>query len=180
MCPVTGLPVIRKPEWTDVQLDDNYRTTVEVIGRHIVHSIPHGQATLQYSALEPLRPEVSPSAAWACAVEPARERLLQFRHENADVAELQSQFAAALAPGPQRSLLGIPATIAFHGFLVAERIGGDVQNGVVVIAHRQGGEHIDRVVLGQVLDPAEKLGLLGIPFALVTSNTRGFFAALRG
>ena len=46
-CPITGLPVIRKPEWTDVQLDHNYRTTVEVIGRHIVHSIPNGQATLK-------------------------------------------------------------------------------------------------------------------------------------
>ncbi len=45
-CPVTGLPVVRKPEWTDVQLDDNYSITVEVIGRHIMHTIPHGYATL--------------------------------------------------------------------------------------------------------------------------------------
>ncbi len=46
MCPVTGLPVIRRPEWTDVQLDDNYSVTVEVIGRLVVHTIPRGYATL--------------------------------------------------------------------------------------------------------------------------------------
>jgi PAS domain S-box-containing protein len=46
VCPVTGLPVIRKPKWIDVQLDDNYSVTTEVIGRHIVHTIPHGLATL--------------------------------------------------------------------------------------------------------------------------------------
>jgi len=44
-CPVTGLPVVRRPEWTDVQLDDNHWTTVEVIGGHIVRSIPAGHAT---------------------------------------------------------------------------------------------------------------------------------------
>jgi PAS domain S-box-containing protein len=38
--------VIRKPEWTDVQLDDNYSITVNVIGRHILHTIPRGHATL--------------------------------------------------------------------------------------------------------------------------------------
>jgi len=44
-CPVSGLPVVRRPEWTDVQLDDNHWTTIEVIGGHIVRSIPGGYAT---------------------------------------------------------------------------------------------------------------------------------------
>ncbi len=37
--------MVRKPEWTDVQLDDNYSTTVEVIGGHILKSTPIGFAT---------------------------------------------------------------------------------------------------------------------------------------
>ena len=44
-CPVTGLPVERRPEWTDVQLDDNYSANVEVIGGHIILGIPRGHAT---------------------------------------------------------------------------------------------------------------------------------------
>ena len=44
-CPVTGLPVVRRPEWTDVRLDDNYWTTVEIIGGHILRSTPGGHAT---------------------------------------------------------------------------------------------------------------------------------------
>ncbi|MEE4270668.1 MAG: hypothetical protein V2I67_03275, partial [Thermoanaerobaculales bacterium] len=45
VCPASGLAVTRRPEWTDVQLDEDYWVTVEVIGRHIVHSIPSGHAT---------------------------------------------------------------------------------------------------------------------------------------
>ncbi len=46
-CPVTGLRVERRPEWTDVQLDDNYRVTVEAIGGYIIRSIPVGYATVK-------------------------------------------------------------------------------------------------------------------------------------
>ncbi len=45
VCPVTGWTVVRRPEWTEVQLDDNYWTTVEVIGGHILRSSPGGYAT---------------------------------------------------------------------------------------------------------------------------------------
>jgi len=45
ICPVSGLAVTRRPEWTNVQLDDNYSVSVEVIGRHILNGIPNGYAT---------------------------------------------------------------------------------------------------------------------------------------
>jgi PAS domain S-box-containing protein len=45
VCPYSGLPVERRPEWTDVQLDENYWVTVEVIGGHILRSSPRGYAT---------------------------------------------------------------------------------------------------------------------------------------
>jgi PAS domain S-box-containing protein len=44
-CPVTGLPIVRRPEWTNVELANNYTTSVEVVGGHIVHSMPRGYAT---------------------------------------------------------------------------------------------------------------------------------------
>ncbi|HSL17446.1 MAG TPA: PAS domain S-box protein [Methylomirabilota bacterium] len=44
-CPVTGLPIERRPEWTGVELAPGYTVSVEVIGRHIVHSMPLGHAT---------------------------------------------------------------------------------------------------------------------------------------
>ena len=45
VCPVSGLAVTRRPEWTDVHLDDNYSVTVEVIGKHILNGTPTGYAT---------------------------------------------------------------------------------------------------------------------------------------
>ncbi len=45
VCPITGLPVERRPEWTDVELEENYRVTVEVVGGHMIRSIPRGYAT---------------------------------------------------------------------------------------------------------------------------------------
>ena len=44
-CPVTGLPVDRRPEWTDVELAPGYSLTIEVIGGHIIHTRPVGHAT---------------------------------------------------------------------------------------------------------------------------------------
>ena len=46
-CPITGLPVVRRPEWTNVRLDENYWTTIEIIGGHILRSIPGGHATVR-------------------------------------------------------------------------------------------------------------------------------------
>ncbi|MCU0303655.1 MAG: PAS domain S-box protein [Thermoanaerobaculales bacterium] len=44
-CPVTGLPVVRRPEWTNVEADSGYLVTVEVIGGRILRSRPRGFAT---------------------------------------------------------------------------------------------------------------------------------------
>jgi PAS domain S-box-containing protein len=43
---MTGLPVVRRPEWTEIRLDENYRTTIEIVGGHILKSIPSGYATV--------------------------------------------------------------------------------------------------------------------------------------
>ncbi|MBU1743028.1 MAG: PAS domain S-box protein [Proteobacteria bacterium] len=46
ICPVTGLPVLRRPEWTDVPLGEGFRMTYSRIGDHILMSQPTGYATL--------------------------------------------------------------------------------------------------------------------------------------
>jgi len=46
ICPVTGLPVLRRPEWTDVPLGEKFRITYSWIGDHILWSQPSGYATL--------------------------------------------------------------------------------------------------------------------------------------
>lgn len=43
-CPISGLPVISKPEWTDVDFGGGYSATFKVIGKHILLSDPHGRA----------------------------------------------------------------------------------------------------------------------------------------
>ena len=45
-CPVTGLPVLRKPEWTDVTFGKDYRFTVSIVGDSILLSQARGRATL--------------------------------------------------------------------------------------------------------------------------------------
>ncbi|MCK5163765.1 MAG: response regulator [Desulfobacula sp.] len=42
VCPVTGLPVITEPEWTDVFLDNDYYSTFSLIGERIVYTVPQG------------------------------------------------------------------------------------------------------------------------------------------
>jgi signal transduction histidine kinase len=42
-CPVTGLPVISRPEWTDIPMGKGYSTTFKVIGKHILMSRPEGR-----------------------------------------------------------------------------------------------------------------------------------------
>ena len=49
--PVTGVPVLSKPEWTDVHFGNSYRLTVKVIGDNIVYSQPRG--TVALPELEP-------------------------------------------------------------------------------------------------------------------------------
>ena len=49
-CPVTGLPVYAEPGLTHVQLGDDYRLSVSVVGDRIVHVRPTGVVTL--SAIE--------------------------------------------------------------------------------------------------------------------------------
>jgi len=46
VCPVSGEPVLARPEWTDIRLGDDYGLTVELIGRGIVYSRPSGLARL--------------------------------------------------------------------------------------------------------------------------------------
>jgi signal transduction histidine kinase len=46
-CSVTGLPILRRPEWTDVLLDNGYGTTFSVLGGNILVSQAFGFATLR-------------------------------------------------------------------------------------------------------------------------------------
>ncbi len=43
-CPVSGLPIHRKPEWTDIDLGEGYSVTFKFIGDRILHSSPKGNA----------------------------------------------------------------------------------------------------------------------------------------
>ena len=44
-CPITGLLVTSKPEWTAIDLGDGYKATFKFIGNRILMSIPEGKAT---------------------------------------------------------------------------------------------------------------------------------------
>ena len=41
-CPVTGLPITGKPEWTDIQLDSEYSVTFSMVGKAILLVTPKG------------------------------------------------------------------------------------------------------------------------------------------
>lgn len=43
-CPVTGLPITRKPEWTNVKCSENYTVTLFFIGDSIIWILPQGEA----------------------------------------------------------------------------------------------------------------------------------------
>ncbi len=45
-CPVTGLPILRKPEWTDVSFGTDYKTTFSVLGGSILLGQASGYVTL--------------------------------------------------------------------------------------------------------------------------------------
>jgi len=46
ICPVTGLPILRRPEWTDVSFGKDYKLTVSILGDSIVLNQPSGYVTL--------------------------------------------------------------------------------------------------------------------------------------
>jgi PAS domain S-box-containing protein len=50
-CPVTGLPIHSRPEWTFVDCGDGFRATVYVIGDDIVVCRPYGHATAKAIAI---------------------------------------------------------------------------------------------------------------------------------
>ena len=41
-CSVTGLPIISRPEWTDIRLDSEYSVTFSIVGKAILLIIPKG------------------------------------------------------------------------------------------------------------------------------------------
>lgn len=41
-CPVTGLPIVEKPHWTDIRISDNFVVSYRLIGDRILHVIPQG------------------------------------------------------------------------------------------------------------------------------------------
>ena len=41
-CPVSGLPVNAKPEWTEIRLKSDYSVTFSIIGKSILLIIPKG------------------------------------------------------------------------------------------------------------------------------------------
>ena len=45
-CPATGLPIIQKPEWTDIHFDKTYRATISVVGESILWVKASGSVTL--------------------------------------------------------------------------------------------------------------------------------------
>ena len=46
ICPVTGLPILRKPEWTDMNFDTDYKATFSILGDSILWVQASGYATL--------------------------------------------------------------------------------------------------------------------------------------
>ena len=46
LCPVTGLPILQRPEWTDVDFGKDFRMTIRMVGSSILHSRPSGYATM--------------------------------------------------------------------------------------------------------------------------------------
>ena len=42
ICPVTGMPILRKPEWPDIDYGNKYRATLSVLGDSILLSEPSG------------------------------------------------------------------------------------------------------------------------------------------
>ncbi len=45
-CPVTGFPITRKPDWTDISFGKDYRITLSILGSNILIVQPSGYGTL--------------------------------------------------------------------------------------------------------------------------------------
>ena len=46
-CPVSGLPILQKPEWRNAVQTDNYKISICLLGNNILYLQPHGYATLE-------------------------------------------------------------------------------------------------------------------------------------
>ena len=46
ICPVTGLPVLRKPEWTDVSFGTDFKVSYSILGDNICLGRPSGYGTI--------------------------------------------------------------------------------------------------------------------------------------
>jgi signal transduction histidine kinase/ActR/RegA family two-component response regulator len=58
-CPVTGLPVVQKPSWTNIRISEDCEVTFRVIGDRILQVIPRGHLTnAELKKLDALREEV--------------------------------------------------------------------------------------------------------------------------
>ncbi len=44
-CPLSGLPILRRPEWTNLEFDTHYRFSTALIGDRIIYNQPVGNAT---------------------------------------------------------------------------------------------------------------------------------------
>ncbi|MBL6971842.1 MAG: PAS domain S-box protein [Desulfobacterales bacterium] len=42
ICPVTGLPIFRRPEWSDIDIAENYSVSFSLIGNAILCTVPNG------------------------------------------------------------------------------------------------------------------------------------------
>ena len=45
-CPVTGLPILQRSEWTDMSYGKDFKLTVRTVGSSILHTRPSGYATI--------------------------------------------------------------------------------------------------------------------------------------
>ncbi len=44
-CPITGLPIVQKPQWTDIRISNDFVVTYRLIGDRILHAAPQGYFT---------------------------------------------------------------------------------------------------------------------------------------
>ncbi|MCX6578735.1 MAG: ATP-binding protein [Candidatus Aminicenantes bacterium] len=44
-CPVTGLPIVQNPQWTDIRISNDFEVTYRLIGDRILHAAPSGHFT---------------------------------------------------------------------------------------------------------------------------------------
>jgi len=47
ICPISGLKILRKPEWTDMEFDGSHKANISLVGNRIIVSRPSGFITLK-------------------------------------------------------------------------------------------------------------------------------------